>query len=95
MRVPSRVLSRPEPDDRQDPGQVLNEPNGQSDGVDPGSAQYDGAAKACESLQPPGLGSSTIGLACIGGVAGNAYLLVTIVRLFRYPPQPAERGARA
>lgn len=33
-------------------------PNGQSSGVDPGSAQYKTAAKACKSLQPPGLGSS-------------------------------------
>lgn len=37
----------------------------------------------------------TIGLACLGGVAGNAYLVVTVVRLARYSLQPAERGARA
>ncbi|MBO0892218.1 MAG: hypothetical protein J2P14_14980, partial [Acidothermales bacterium] len=36
-----------------------------------------------------------IGLACVGGVAGNAYLVVTIARLSRYSLQPTERGARA
>lgn len=36
-----------------------------------------------------------IALACLGGVVGNAYLVVTIVRLFRYSLQPSERGARA
>lgn len=37
---------------------VSKGPNGQSSGVDPSSAQYEAAAKACKSLQPPGLGSS-------------------------------------